>query len=89
MPHPTLLGGHAEVEGAGVVRFQKGQIVAIDNASGHYKPGRESLAAIEEVFARFPRGSSAETSLASIASSRGPYNERSDVAWLGLVESGH
>lgn len=57
MPHPTLVGGATpRVSGAGIVKFQRGQIVSIDNASGHFKPGPESMAAIQEAFAAFPKG---------------------------------
>ena len=56
MPHPTLVGGaNPRVTGAGIVKFQRGKIVSVDNSSGHFKPGPESMAAIQEAFGAFPK----------------------------------
>jgi hypothetical protein len=40
--HSSFLAGGL-VEGAGLVVFERGKIVHIDNDSGHYKPDRESF----------------------------------------------
>ena len=51
LPHPTLLGGkNPQVQGAGIIEIRGGKIYKIDNASGHFQPGTESLKRTEEVF---------------------------------------
>jgi hypothetical protein len=55
-PHPSLIGGsNPLVEAAGKVWFRKGQVVRIDNASGHFRPGVETLDNAEAAFSRLPR----------------------------------
>lgn len=55
MPHPTLIGGKdPQVLGAGIVDIRAGKIYSIDNASGHYKPGTESLNAAKDAFGKLP-----------------------------------
>ena len=51
LPHPTLLGGeNPQVQGAGIIEIRGGKIYRVDNASGHFQPGTESLKRTEEVF---------------------------------------
>jgi len=44
--------------GAGMITFSKGKIVAVDNKSGHYKPNIKSLdavdSAIEKIGKKYP-----------------------------------
>lgn len=55
MPHPTLIGGeNPQVRAAGMVDIRGGKIYSVDNASGHFKPGPESLRAAEEAFNKLP-----------------------------------
>ena len=39
-----------QVQGAGIVEIRGGKIYRVDNASGHFQPGTESLKRTEEVF---------------------------------------
>jgi hypothetical protein len=57
MPHPTLLGGpNPTVKAAGIVDIRGGRIYSIDNASGHFKPGDNSLEAAKKAFGTLPKG---------------------------------
>jgi hypothetical protein len=48
MPHPTLVGGvDPKVQSAGIIEFRGGKIYSVDNASGHFKPGANSMEAIK------------------------------------------
>jgi hypothetical protein len=48
MPHPTLVGGvDPKVQSAGIIEFRGGKIYSVDNASGHFKPGTDSMGAIK------------------------------------------
>ena len=50
-PHPTLVGGkNPQVQGAGIIEIRGGKIYRIDNASGHFQPGAESLKRTEKIF---------------------------------------
>ena len=50
-PHPTLVGGkNPQVQGAGIIEIRGGKIYKIDNASGHFQPGVESLERTEKIF---------------------------------------
>ena len=50
-PYPTLLDRkNPQVQGAGIIEIRGGKIYKIDNASGHFQPGTESLKRTEEVF---------------------------------------
>jgi len=50
MPHPTLIGGKdPEVLAAGMIQFSKGRIVAVNNASGHFKPNASTLNTAEDI----------------------------------------
>ena len=43
-PHPTLIGGKdPRVQCAGMIVFNKGKILSVDNQSGHYRPNIKSL----------------------------------------------
>jgi RHS repeat-associated protein len=49
MPHPTLVGGRdPTVQSAGIIDIRGGKIHSIDSASGHFKPGAESLGSAKE-----------------------------------------
>lgn len=55
-PHPTLIGGKdPTVVVAGILDIRKGKIYSYNNMSGHYKPNKKSLKAVEDIFAKFPR----------------------------------
>ncbi len=57
MPHPTLLGGqNPRVSAAGMVEIRGGKIYAVDNASGHFKPGAGSLPNARTAFDNLPNG---------------------------------
>jgi len=48
-PHPTLLGGkNPKVKCAGMITFNKGKIVSIDNDSGHYRPNLKSMVQVDK-----------------------------------------
>lgn len=54
-PHPTLIGGRdPHVQSAGMVNFRDGRIYSVNNASGHFKPTRGSLAAAKNAFNQLP-----------------------------------
>ena len=56
MPHPTLVGGsNPQVQAAGIVEIRSGKIYSINNASGHFKPGVESLEVAEDAFSNLPQ----------------------------------
>jgi hypothetical protein len=56
-PHPTLIGGpNPNVQAAGKVWFEKGQVVKIDNGSGHFQPGVSSLSKAKEAFEKLGPG---------------------------------
>ena len=58
MPHPTLVGGaDPQVRAAGIVDIRGGRIYSVDNASGHFKPGAESLENAQNAFSQLPPGS--------------------------------
>lgn len=43
-PHPTLIGGkNPKVKCAGMITFNKGKIVSINNESGHFRPNIKSM----------------------------------------------
>lgn len=43
-PHPMLIGGkHPQVQCAGMIYFNKGKILSIDNQSGHFRPNIKSM----------------------------------------------
>ncbi|MBN3941583.1 hypothetical protein [Nostoc sp. NMS9] len=55
MPHPTLIGGkNPRVLAAGIVDIRGGKIYSVNNASGHFKPGANSLEAARESFTKLP-----------------------------------
>lgn len=55
MPHPTLVGGvNPQVQAAGIVEIRAGKIYKIDNASGHFKPSKDSLQAAQNAFSQLP-----------------------------------
>ncbi|MDO4501105.1 MAG: hypothetical protein Q4B60_07535 [Erysipelotrichaceae bacterium] len=48
-PHPTLIGGkNPLVKCAGMMTFNNGKIVSVDNMSGHYKPNLKSLSSVKD-----------------------------------------
>ena len=47
LPNPQALA-------AGMVEIPKGRIYRVDNSSGHFKPGGESMSVIQEQFLRIP-----------------------------------
>lgn len=52
-PHPTLIGGKdPQVQCAGMIRFRKGKILSVNNASGHYRPNVESMSKVNEALQR-------------------------------------
>lgn len=55
-PHPTLIGGvNPNVKCAGMIKFNQGRIVEINNNSGHFKPTLENLNQIKSIFqSKFP-----------------------------------
>lgn len=43
-PHPTLIGGKdPTVQCAGLIKFDDGKIVSVDNQSGHFRPNQQSM----------------------------------------------
>jgi len=61
MPHPTLLGGEdPKVLTAGIVEIRAGRVYSVDNASGHYKPGAESLDVARAAFGALPESAFAK-----------------------------
>ena len=58
-PHPTLLGGiNPNVKCAGMIKFNQGRILEINNNSGHFKPSALNLEQIKSVFQnQFPTNS--------------------------------
>lgn len=58
-PHPTLLGGtNPNVQCAGMIKFNQGRILEINNSSGHFKPSGVHLQQVESVFqSKFPPNS--------------------------------
>lgn len=53
MPHPMLIGGsNPKVKSAGIVHVVEGKIVKVDNSTGHFKTGPETLEVSREVFSR-------------------------------------
>jgi hypothetical protein len=55
MPHPTLVGGaNPLVQAAGIVDIRGGKIFSVNNASGHFKAGTESLSAAKKAFGKLP-----------------------------------
>ncbi|MBQ7266489.1 MAG: hypothetical protein IJS61_10410 [Firmicutes bacterium] len=48
-PHPMLIGGKdPKVQCAGMIRFNKGKILSIDNQSGHFRPNSKSMDKVYE-----------------------------------------
>lgn len=55
-PHPTLIGGkNPQVLAAGMIDIRKGKIYLVNNESGHFKPGNESLTIIKQKFGEIPK----------------------------------
>lgn len=53
-PHPTLIGGKSpKVQCAGMITFRKGQIVSVNNESGHYKPNKKSMSKVYKALEKF------------------------------------
>ena len=56
MPHPTLIGGaNPKVRAAGIVDIRGGRVHSVNNASGHFKPGENSLEAARAAFENLPK----------------------------------
>ncbi len=58
-PHPTLLGGKDPlVQCAGIITFENGKIVSVNDRSGHYRPNAKSLdkvnSALDKLYATHP-----------------------------------
>jgi len=58
-PHPTLVGGtNPNVKCAGMIKFNQGRILEINNNSGHFKPSAANLDQIKSIFQnQFPANS--------------------------------
>lgn len=58
-PHPTLIGGvNPNVKCAGMIKFNQGRILEVNNNSGHFKPSLANLEQIKSVFQnKFPANS--------------------------------
>jgi hypothetical protein len=55
-PHPTLIGGKdPKVQCAGMITFDKGRIVSVNNESGHYRPASKSLDKVYEALKKFQK----------------------------------
>lgn len=58
-PHPTLIGGKdPKVQCAGMITFDKGRIVSVNNDSGHYRPASKSLDKVYEALNKFQKAHS-------------------------------
>ena len=56
MPHPTLVGGNnPRVQAAGIIEIRRGKIYRVDNASGHFKPGKESMDIVYKMLDKLPK----------------------------------
>jgi hypothetical protein len=56
MPHPTLIGGRdPQVQAAGMLEIQGGEIVRVDNHSGHFRPPRPTVRRAIDALTRLPR----------------------------------
>jgi hypothetical protein len=54
MPHPTLIGGKEPLAtAAGIVELRAGRIYRINNESGHFRPGPQSLDVARDAFEQF------------------------------------
>lgn len=53
-PHPTLIGGkNPQVQCAGMITFKKGQIVSVNNLSGHFRPNEKSMNKVYNALNKF------------------------------------
>lgn len=48
-------GSNPQFQAAGIVEIRGEKIYSINNASGHYKPGIESLGVVEDAFGTLPQ----------------------------------